>query len=558
MTWSPESGTWPSIRTGDWANNKAFTTGIPTHTLGKNCVTDYGADFTGVSNSATAINNALTNSSVGQYAYLPAGTYLITSAINIPSGKSLRGAGMTQTTINHALSSTPINLGDAGSRRISTAKAITGSDKGSTHVHVAGGTSGWAVGDMIAITEVEDNTLVEKDGYNSCTWCGDENGHYVGQFVEITQIDSPSSNSTVTFTPPLWYTYDNSPIGQEYTLSAGAGAEEFKIYYTSGTAESQVGSISGDTTKGAWVRGVHVYYPRGGHIRFDYSHACTVTKCKLERARGYGSDKGYAVWCMDFNSDHYIYNNVMNWCRYGTNFEGGGVGCIVAYNYIRNVREGDEVPWLHAGVGFHGCHPAFVLIEGNMLPTVIADNTMGSNSHGMIFRNYVARESMIDWSITEGRQCIEEEINSQYFSVVGNILGFTDMTGVYEYNSCDENSVYRFGCNEPGGSTHNNNAYNTSYRHHNYDYVNEAIVNNGADDTTLPDSLYLSSKPSWFGSLTWPPVVVEGPTVNDTPAKGFYDTGEWADETGTEGDMHVNIRSPKMSTNPMKTIHRKH
>lgn len=64
-----------------------------------NVVTGYGADPTGVADSATAISNALTAAAPGQVVYLPAGTYKTLSPLVIPQGVSLvgpAGTGATQ------------------------------------------------------------------------------------------------------------------------------------------------------------------------------------------------------------------------------------------------------------------------------------------------------------------------------------------------------------------------------------------------------------------------------------------------------------------------------
>lgn len=61
----------------------------------------YGADPTGVSDSATAINNAVAsmNAGGGGIVTLPAGTFLIGSTINMLDYTGLKGAGKTATTI---------------------------------------------------------------------------------------------------------------------------------------------------------------------------------------------------------------------------------------------------------------------------------------------------------------------------------------------------------------------------------------------------------------------------------------------------------------------------
>jgi hypothetical protein len=64
----------------------------------------------------------------------------------------------------------------------------------------------------------------------------------------------------------------------------------------------------------------------------------------------------------------------------------------------------------------------------------------------------------------------------------------------------------------------------TLIRHGNYDYAgHEQKWEDDIADHDIPDSYYLDSKPSWFGSLTWPPIDPFTPTVNDIPAKWRWD-----------------------------------
>ena len=57
----------------------------------------------------------------------------------------------------------------------------------------------------------------------------------------------------------------------------------------------------------------------------------------------------------------------------------------------------------------------------------------------------------------------------------------------------------------------------TLLRHGNYDYVNsDTIWDPNITNHTLPPSLYLTEKPSWFGDVDWPPI---GPDVPDLVQK---------------------------------------
>ena len=114
---------------------------------------------------------------------------------------------------------------------------------------------------------------------------------------------------------------------------------------------------------------------------------------------------------------------------------------------------------------------------------------------------------------------------------VGNVLGNGTQT-LYDSTSTATLSaatVYRTGANALGGSydtLDNGTALRLLFRHANFDSVSNAVV---YDPTVarhdLPNSLYLTGKPGFFGSLAWPWVDPAGTTrVSVLPAKQRFDT----------------------------------
>jgi hypothetical protein len=64
----------------------------------------------------------------------------------------------------------------------------------------------------------------------------------------------------------------------------------------------------------------------------------------------------------------------------------------------------------------------------------------------------------------------------------------------------------------------------TLLRHGNFDYVTNSVVwDPSISDHALPASLYLTSKPSWWGTLPWPSIGPDlNPMVGTIPAKERY------------------------------------
>jgi hypothetical protein len=73
----------------------------------------------------------------------------------------------------------------------------------------------------------------------------------------------------------------------------------------------------------------------------------------------------------------------------------------------------------------------------------------------------------------------------------------------------------------PGGPSNtdgywSNQGFTTTFYHGNYDSASASTIwnVNGSGSQSLPASFFLSSKPSWFGSVPWPPI---GPDVSGGP-----------------------------------------
>jgi hypothetical protein len=128
---------------------------------------------------------------------------------------------------------------------------------------------------------------------------------------------------------------------------------------------------------------------------------------------------------------------------------------------------------------------------------------------------------------------------NNYFNLVGNVLGTSSFSGTGLFQpetpfSYASQVIYKLGFPNMGNngftgtwgpttppdyttqSAHQSgsnslqeldlNVKNTMIRHGNYDYRNKTIAWDPAiTDLTIPNSYFRTSKPAYFGSLTWPP-----------------------------------------------------
>jgi hypothetical protein len=125
--------------------------------------------------------------------------------------------------------------------------------------------------------------------------------------------------------------------------------------------------------------------------------------------------------------------------------------------------------------------------------------------------------------------------------VVGNVLHAADMGGGVAYEATGTSHagavtrglVFRLGDNGSGGqggAWDDGTAAANVHRHGNWDNVTREVVWSPLEpDRSLPASLYLTGKPTFFGSLPWPWVDPTGAThdrrVGRLPAKVRHDAG---------------------------------
>jgi hypothetical protein len=183
------------------------------------------------------------------------------------------------------------------------------------------------------------------------------------------------------------------------------------------------------------------------------------------------------------------------------------------------------------------------LVEGNIAGGMGSDGYFGSTSHITVVRNWftatnpTATDNLIAANI--GRW-------NNYFNVVGNVLGTNTFSNTGQFQPVTSfgygtQVIYKLGfpnmgnngfsmtwdpttppdytaqsAHQTGGDSHGNggntlqeldlNVANTMIRHGNYDYLNGSIAwDSTIPDHTIPSSYFRTSKPSYFGNLTWPP-----------------------------------------------------
>lgn len=551
--------------------------GIPTRTISQTL--NVGA-------TTAQINAAIANCPAGQVVKLGPGIFTISDRLIVKSGVTLRGSGMGVTIISGGGGNVHmVYIGSPGADTSWTASTprnltATGLTKGSNTINTAVA-HGWSVGDYVMIDQLSDSNgdpPRTSSGDGTCTWCGRCPNNCsdatqirpINQWVQITAV--PTSTSA-TIDPPLYLNYNMSKTPQGYKVVGAttyAGIEDLTI---DNSLSSKRDILQMDYAincwllrvelKGVWRRALWMY---GGLWN-------TVRGCKIHdgtpaapyNGGGYVTDRAYGIFLGPGPTACLIEDNIFHSLTVGVAFEGGVSGHVFAYNYITNILWWDPNPGRPHVLG-HGGHSEQILVEGNWMDGRFGvDSYWGTGAYFTVFRNRINQQS----PRIEQTWTVDIERKNRYQNIVGNILGTIGREDLYELSGASSSYsggpkvIYRLGYGPLDTNFASGDAQvkATLYRHGNWDSVNRTqLWESSNTDHTLPNSLYLSSKPSWFGTLGWPPFDPANPSVasaDDIPAGNRYLGGPIptpaATPTPTPGGTPTATPTPTPGVTPVAT-----
>jgi Pectate lyase superfamily protein len=566
----------PASNQIDWTQS-GITGGIPNRTtIATTISTSLANDST---DATSAIQSALNSCPSGQVVFLPAGKYRINGNITIPSNVVLRGAGPSSTILDaHGSGNGVITFGSSAAPTASNSVAITGgATKGSTSITVSSA-SGLSVGGLLTITELNDPsipvTIVGSGG--GCTWCdgglGWNGTRVAGQTVQITSV----SGNTIGITP-LYMTYNLSPLATQVPTSCtNAGLENLQIY-ANNTGYGENVMLQGCLQ--CWVLNIESNYTDGDHLQLHFSYRCEVRHSYFHD--GFLHTPGTydtTVWIGDKSSGCLVVDNICYRQHVGIMFDWGPSGNVVAYNYVAGEFDANSTNALYPGINCgHGAHPMYNLIEGNICPQIYCDDIWGSASSNTLFRNWVVGTTYIQnpisgrgaltgtpWLACQANYAMNIDVNSTHLNSVGNIVGSPLLSALTKYNdgttvvpcsgivletatrSYDSNSYcYAIGFSSlgdgGGASIDSLNGWNTMIIGGDYNYGDKTQRWVNATAQTIPNSLFLTSAPSWFGNLTFPAFNPASPSSasNTSIPAGYRFVNNGADPSGVSSTPSV-------------------
>jgi hypothetical protein len=312
------------------------------------------------------------------------------------------------------------------------------------------------------------------------------------------------------------------------------------------------GSLRFEVATNSWAKNVEVTQWLGDGIAIDNSYKVEIRGSYIHT----GSEPnpgggGYAISLAGGSSEVLIEDNIVRDTNKVMVARSCGTGSVVAYNYMDDGWIAYSPTWQEIGLNAsHMAGPHHVLFEGNYSFNMDSDYTHGSSQYMTYFRNYVTGQRG-SWtgpdanSRTAGVSSWAKE-----FTFIGNVMGLPGRMSGWLYTApmmkCDANGDHCIGGSSGrwGQGTGNiwqigydatnqwsqqaeRGALSTVIRDGNYDYLTNSVHwHNTPAGYPLPDSLYLTAKPGFFGNYTWPWVNPTGtPQLYTLPAKARYDAG---------------------------------
>jgi Pectate lyase superfamily protein len=543
----------PSDRMIDWTQS-GIPGGIPNRTTIYSTIqaSTYG---NGSSDATAGIQAALDACPASQVVLLSAGTFRINGSLTVPSNVTLRGAGSSQTILDaHGSAAGVINFGPDESPSPSSAVSVTsGCNKGSQSITVSDA-SGIAVGTYLILTALNDSFVTS----GACTWCDQFwNGtRCMGQTLEVTSVNG----NTIGVTPIYW-TYPSSlaPTVMPLTASCKYGGVENLQVYANNTGYTTNERMSGCAY--CWVLNCENNYADGDHAEVYWSYRCEIRHNYFHDAFLHTAGSTDAdIFLAAKSSGILVVDNILRRMHVGVMINWGASGNVIAYNYCEGNFDTSATNVLMSAYGFHGAHPMFQLFEGNIGSNISADSYWGSSSHATLLRNWFKGATQIQnplrgrgpltgspWEACQGNRAVQIDYTVRYPNVVGNLVGSPEELNVTHYNngleilpsvasitaptpraydSTTYGYTWGYGEEADDGSYAGDSSLpqTTSITHGNYTYADNTIAwDPTISDHNIPASMFLSSKPSWFGTLKWPPIdPTYGATISNTSIPAGY------------------------------------
>ena len=315
--------------------------------------------------------------------------------------------------------------------------------------------------------------------------------------------------------------------------SVGMGVENLTLNYAASTSEDS--GIMLNTCNQCWVQNVNSQSGLRNHVWIYQSYQCVVRQNYFYKTQQEGSG-AYGVEFFS-TSDDLVEDNIFQQVAGPMIFDQGS-GVVLSYNFSINNAYTTSNNWNQTSYASHNAGTGFNLWEGNNLNSIVSDDLWGTSDLTTIFRNWLPGRAYNNTTLTSLNTIpISLYAGSRVTNVIGNVLGTPAYHAHYEAfapstgaATCDT-TIYQLSWSDSEclltAPVPNDTLVRSSLmRWGNYDVVNAAVRWDATESSpgaityvnaqttpgshTLPSSMYLTSKPVWFGSVAFP---ATGPDV---------------------------------------------
>ena len=409
--------------------------------------------------------------------------------------------------------------------------------------------------------------------WNTCPSGTYSNNQWINlcQLVEVTAV----SGTAVTFDTPITYPFHSAYTAQVSTYGAqplhGAGIENLFVW---GGSDSNI-NISDCVY--CWIKNVESAWSAGASVSLTRTFRNVVRDLFIhETPNPAPGGAGYLLAILTGASENLVENNIMWYGNKVNVMPVSGGGNVLAYNYTDDAF-GDTYPGApEAGMNAaHRLAGHLELLEGNYSQNFKGDDYWGGSIYITAFRNQfsahrAAHPPLNTYTYPNGgcsipygdydggaRAPVDLQAGSYHNSFVGNVLGVSgqqltgstcnypaqsawvaQVTTAAQYataSAANDVPMWQIGFQQSDtGNSWIDTTVQTITRTANWDWYTRAMhcygtggtTDLGCSGVTVPNSFYLTSKPAFFGSQTWPWL---DPTTGATyilPAKYCFEHGK--------------------------------
>jgi hypothetical protein len=553
------TGIVPAERRTTWNPGLNAAGGIPRRTAICQTLVPGGGDDTAAIQAALDVcpDNQVVKLGPGDFHISGEGLSITRSSI------TLRGSGTSTrlVKIDQATRAFPVViLGN----RWSTAKFVSSTDlatngiKGSRTVRLGAVPSPpLTVGEIVYLDQLTDPGLTHwgdrsPPGDASRRWFT-RMDRPLTQMVEVDSVDG----TAVTFTTPLHIDFATafsaqlSRYGEGWVRPATRWSGVEDLYLEGGSGGDGGGNIALFVCAYCWVKGVESAHSLGTSVNLAGCFRCEVRDSYVHTSDNPnpGGD-GYLLGLNMGSADNLVENNVVWNGNKMIVMRATGGGNVIAYNYLDD-GYGAEYPGL-VEVGLNASHMTtshMELFEGNQCFNFDSDDYWGNAIDITVFRNHFTgrRRNADNLGLEDAynRRAVGLTKWSLWYTFAGNVLGapgqasirpqtelvYEAVPGLGSRSGFDDDKygyMWKLGyTGEDSAAPRDEQVLSTLIRHGNFDYVTGRVAwDPGNPNHDLPPSLYLASKPAFFGRLPWPWVDPAGARPLQTlPARARFDAG---------------------------------